>query len=131
MKKIETVKIEIEIEKPLHDLLAEYVATYPQYEKGISDFIAEVATQKIEKIYPLIMKKRETQTVTQKQPFISETHIPIFEELNRVFKGIVNLDDAKYTLAETLLLLKLGAEIEKSNGISKEKLHSLIEEVLS
>jgi len=51
-KKIETVKIEVEINKPLHDAIAEYLKAHPIYPNGVSEFVADAALQKIERVHP-------------------------------------------------------------------------------
>lgn len=48
---LETIKIEVELNKPLHDAIAEYLKVHPMYPNGIPEFVAEATLQKIERVH--------------------------------------------------------------------------------
>jgi hypothetical protein len=48
-----TVKITIELEKPLYDAICEYIKKYPYYEDA-ADFIVEGTRRHMENVYALV-----------------------------------------------------------------------------
>ncbi len=56
-------KINVEIPKPLHEAISEYVKTFPYYE-GVEDFILEATRRHMEHLYPILQHNKLTKVKT-------------------------------------------------------------------